>query len=43
VGLPPGDYELTLTVRDELAVKAVELREPFTVERAVGVSPAASQ
>ena len=42
-GLSPGDYELTLAVRDELAVKAVELREPFTVERALGVSPATSQ
>jgi hypothetical protein len=42
-GLSPGDYELTLAVRDELAVKAVELREPFTVERGVGVSPATSQ
>ena len=38
-GLSPGDYELTLAVRDELAVKAVELREPFTVERAVGGLP----
>jgi VWFA-related protein len=37
-GLPPGDYELALAVRDELAVKVVEVREPFTVERAVGVS-----
>jgi VWFA-related protein len=42
-GLSPGDYELTLAVRDELAVLAVELREPFTVERAVGVAPAASR
>ena len=42
-GLSPGDYELTLAVRDELAVKAVELREPFTVERAVGISAAPSQ
>jgi hypothetical protein len=42
-GLSPGDYELTLAVRDELAVKAVELREPFTVERALGVWPATSQ
>jgi VWFA-related protein len=36
-GLPPGDYELALAVRDELGVKAVEIREPFTVERGVGV------
>ena len=31
-GAPPGDYELVLTVRDELVGKAVEVREPFTVE-----------
>lgn len=37
-GLSPGDYELLLAVRDELAVKAVELREPFAVERGVGVA-----
>jgi VWFA-related protein len=27
----PGEYELVLTVRDELAGKTVEVREPFTV------------
>jgi hypothetical protein len=41
-GLPPGDYELALAVRDEIAVKVAELREPFTVDRAVGVSPPAA-
>ena len=36
-GLPPGDYELGLAVRDEIGVKLAELREPFTVERTVGI------
>jgi VWFA-related protein len=31
-GAAPGAYELVLTVRDELAGKSVELREPFEVE-----------
>ena len=39
-GLTPGDYELVLLVRDELQVKTAELREPFAVERGVGVSVA---
>ena len=39
-GLTPGDYELVLLVRDELQVKTAELREPFAVERGVGVSAA---
>jgi hypothetical protein len=30
-GAEPGDYELVLTVRDELAGKTLEVREPFTV------------
>jgi hypothetical protein len=37
-GLVPGDYQVILAVRDELGVKAVELREPFTVVRGIGVS-----
>lgn len=37
-GLAPGDYELVMLIRDELQSKTVELREPFTVERGVGVS-----
>ena len=36
-GLPPGDYELGLAVRDEIGVKLAELREPFSVERQVGI------
>ncbi len=40
-GLAPGDYALALTVRDDLAVKVVELTEPFTVQPGVGVSPVA--
>jgi VWFA-related protein len=31
-GAPPGEYEIDLTVRDELAGKVVEVREPFVVE-----------
>jgi VWFA-related protein len=31
-GASPGEYELVLTVRDEVAGKSVEVREPFTVE-----------
>ena len=31
-GAPPGEYEIALTVRDELAGKVVEVREPFVVE-----------
>jgi hypothetical protein len=30
-GWAPGDYELTLTVRDEVALKSTELHEPFTM------------
>jgi hypothetical protein len=41
-GLVPGAYELVLIVRDDLQLKTVELREPFRVERGVGVSPAPS-
>lgn len=39
-GLEPGAYELVLVVRDELRPQTVELREPFRVERGVGVSAA---
>jgi hypothetical protein len=31
-GAAPGDYELVLTVRDELGGKSVEVREPFAIE-----------
>ena len=36
-GLPPGDYELGLAVRDEIGIKLAELREPFTVDRTIGI------
>jgi VWFA-related protein len=39
-GLEPGAYELVLLVRDELRPRTVELREPFRIERGVGVSAA---
>jgi hypothetical protein len=32
LGVAPGEYELVLSLRDELAGKSVELREPFTVQ-----------
>jgi hypothetical protein len=28
---PPGDYEITMRVKDELTGKTVDLREPFSV------------
>jgi VWFA-related protein len=34
VAAEPGDYEFVLTVRDEIAGKTLELREPFTVTAA---------
>jgi len=37
-GLTPGEYELVLLVRDELQLKTAEIREPFIVERGVGVA-----
>jgi VWFA-related protein len=33
-GSPPGDYEMVLSFRDEIAGKALEIREPFTVAAA---------
>jgi len=36
---PPGDYELVMSVRDELSGKKVEMMEPFSVIPA----PAAAQ
>jgi hypothetical protein len=33
-GAKPGDYELVLHLKDELAGKELEIREPFTVEPA---------
>jgi hypothetical protein len=30
-GAAPGAYELVLTIRDELAGKSVEVREPFEI------------
>jgi VWFA-related protein len=37
--LAAGDYELLIDVRDELGVRAVQAREPFTVEPALGIAP----
>jgi hypothetical protein len=37
--LAAGDYELQIDVRDELGVRAVAAREPFTVEPALGIAP----
>ncbi len=40
-GLTPGDYALTLAVRDEGGIKAVQVREPFSVVTGVGIQPSA--
>jgi hypothetical protein len=34
-----GDYQVILAVRDELDLKAVELREPVTVVQGVEIAP----
>jgi hypothetical protein len=31
-GAAPGEYDLVLTIRDELAGKTIEVEEPFAVE-----------
>jgi len=31
-GAAPGDYEVVLTIRDEVAGRAIEVTDPFTVE-----------
>ena len=41
-GYPPGSYEFILTVKDEVAGKAIEVHEPFTVVDALP-SPSASR
>jgi hypothetical protein len=28
---PPGEYEILMTIRDDLAGQSMEIREPFTV------------
>ena len=38
--VPLGDYEILMTVRDELAGKELEIREPFTVLAPAPESPA---
>jgi hypothetical protein len=35
-GTNPGNYELVLSLKDEIAGKALELKEPFTIEAAAG-------
>jgi hypothetical protein len=37
---PPGSYEMVLTLKDEVAGKTLEIREPFTVEAAGAASAA---
>jgi len=39
-GAPAGDYELVLRVRDEIARRTVEVREPFQVDAARPVAHA---
>jgi len=31
-GLAPGNYEMALTVQDEISGKTLDQREPFTIE-----------
>jgi VWFA-related protein len=38
-GAAPGDYEAVITVRDEVAGKTVELREPFAIVPAGTLTP----
>jgi VWFA-related protein len=38
-GWKPGDYELTVSVRDEVALKSTEVREPFTLEAGTADAP----
>ena len=38
-GLPTGEYELVIEVRDEVGVSAVQALEPFTVTPGLGVTP----
>jgi hypothetical protein len=38
-GLRPGEYELVIDVRDEVGVRTVQAREPFTVTAGFGVAP----
>ncbi len=40
VDAPPGQYDLMMTLRDELSGKSVESHEPFTVVPAFGFAPA---
>jgi hypothetical protein len=41
-GLAPGDYVLVLEVRDELGVRAAQVREPFSLTPGLGIVPAVS-
>ncbi|HVR72488.1 MAG TPA: VWA domain-containing protein [Vicinamibacteria bacterium] len=41
-GMPPGEYELALTIRDELSGLEREVREPFTVTPAVQTAGASA-
>ncbi len=42
-GVPPGRYELVLTVKDELAGKSLEIKEPFTIEGTAAASAAGGE
>jgi VWFA-related protein len=41
-GAPPGEYEIIMTVRDELSGKSIELHEPFTVVPTFGFKQASA-
>jgi VWFA-related protein len=38
-GLPPGDYELVIDVRDDLRVRSLQALEGFTVVAGLGIGP----
>jgi VWFA-related protein len=40
-GVPPGDYEIVLAVKDLVSGQAVEVRDPFTVSTPPPASPSA--
>jgi VWFA-related protein len=39
---PPGDYELVMSVKDELSGKTIDLREPFTVSASAAAPPSST-
>jgi hypothetical protein len=40
---PEGNYEILMTIRDELAGQSMEIREPFVVGPPLAEQPVAAQ